>query len=164
MGNTWGRLSNTGPSSPPTLNITSLMDMMTIILIFLLFCFSTQDQNIRVEKGIELPKSNSEQPFKWAINISLSQDLLKVEEEVICSIKDGKVQGENKDSDRIDLLYERLLAFKEVEEYRDVERDATEPVVIFHADKRHQFETVYSVMKTAAMAGYPNFRFAVLKQ
>ena len=164
MGKIWGKMSDNGSSGPPSLNITSLMDMMTIILIFLLFCFSSQDQNIRMEKDIELPKSNSEKPFKWAINISMSQDRLKVEDEVICSIKDGRVLGEKKDADKIDLLYDRLVAFKEVEEFREVERDATEPVVIFHADKGHQFETIYTVMKTAAMAGYPNFRFAVLKK
>ena len=165
MGKSWGRMSQQGTgTNTPTLNITSLMDMMTIILIFLLFSFSSQDQNIRVEKDLELPKSNAERPFKWAINVSMTKDLLRVEDETICPLKEGKVIGKTKEADKIVPLYNRLLEMKQVEKYRQVDRDAEEPVVIFHADKQHRFETIYQVMKTAAMAGYPNFRFAVLKQ
>jgi len=145
------------------INITSLMDAMTIILIFLLYHFSSQDQNLRLEKGIELPKSTSEKPFKWAINVTLGQNRLLVEDDFVCPVKDGKFIGAGNDPEKIVPLYNRLVNLKDVEKERLVERDATEPVVIFHADKRHRFETINMVMKTAAMAGYPNFRFAVLK-
>jgi len=36
--------------------------------------------------------------------------------------------------------------------------------VIFQADKRVRYEDVDKVMKTAALAGFPNFRFAVMKK
>lgn len=145
------------------LNITSLMDVMTILLIFLLYHFSTQDQNIRLQKDIELPRSTSERPFKWAINVTLGLNRLLVEDEFVCLVKDGRFVGSGSDTEKIVPLYNRLVALKDLEKYRQVDRDASEPVVIFHADKRLKFETVNAVMKTAAMAGYPNFRFAVLK-
>lgn len=145
------------------LNITSLMDVMTILLIFLLYHFSAQDQNIRLQKEIELPRSSSEKPFKWAINVTLGLNRLLVEDEFVCLVKDGRFVGGGSDPEKIVPLYNRLVALKDLEKYRQVERDAAEPVVIFHADKRLKFETVNAVMKTAAMAGYPNFRFAVLK-
>lgn len=145
------------------LNITSLMDVMTILLIFLLYHFSTQDQNIRLQKEIELPRSTSEKPFKWAINVTLGLNRLLVEDEFVCLVKDGRFVGGGSDPEKILPLYNRLVALKDLEKYRQVDRDASEPVVIFHADKRLKFETVNAVMKTAAMAGYPNFRFAVLK-
>jgi len=163
MGKTWGRLAAEKEPGNATLNITSLMDVMTIILIFLLFSFSSQDENLRLEKDLQLPMSTSEQPFKWAINVSLSMDQLKVEDEYVCTLKKGDFVGSGNDPDKIEPLFDRLLTFKNVEKYRDVDRDAADPVVIFHADKRHPFKTVYKVMKTAALAGYPNFRFAVLK-
>jgi biopolymer transport protein ExbD len=140
------------------------MDMMTIILIFLLFSFSAQDQNIRMEKDIELPNSNSEKPFKWAINIMVSQKQLKVEDELVCPLKNGRFVAKKEESGKVVPLFDRLVKLKDVEEYRNVDRDTEEPVVIFHADKKHRFETIYTIMKTAAMAGYPNFRFAVLKK
>ena len=39
------------PSEPAGLNITSMMDMMTIILVFLLKSYSTQDISICPERG-----------------------------------------------------------------------------------------------------------------
>ncbi len=162
MGKSWGRMSSQGETSA-TLNITSLMDVMTIILIFLLFSFSSQDQNLKLEKELQLPTSDSDLPFKWAINVSLSMDELRVEDDYICNLKKGDFVISKDDPDKIIPLFNRLVEFKNVEQYRDVERDAEDPVVIFHADKRHPFKTVYKVMKTAALAGYPNFRFAVLK-
>jgi biopolymer transport protein ExbD len=163
MAKAWRRVAMQPKNGAATLNITSLMDVMTIILIFLLFSFSSQDQNLRLSKDMELPKSTSEKPFKWAINITLTENELMVEDLSVCGYKNGQFVDTREDPDKIVLLYEQLTDLKSLEKYRKVERDASEPVVIFQADKKHKFDTIYKVMKTAAMAGYPNFRFAVLK-
>ena len=159
----WRRAAMQHKNGTAALNITSLMDVMTIILIFLLFSFSSQDQNIRLAKDLDLPKSTAEKPFKWAINITLTEDQLLVEDLSVCRYKDGRFVDSREDPDKIVLLYKQLTDLKGMEKYREVDRDASEPVVIFQADKKHKFDTIYRVMKTAAMAGYPNFRFAVLK-
>ncbi len=163
MARSWRRVATQKQNGNATLNITSLMDVMTIILIFLLFSFSSQDQNLRMAKDMELPKSDSDKPFKWAINITLTENELMVEDLSVCRYKNGQFVDTKGDPGKINLLYKQLTDLKSLEKYREVDRDASEPVVIFQADKKHEFNTIYKVMKTAAMAGYPNFRFAVLK-
>ncbi len=163
MAKPWRRVAMQHKNGAAALNITSLMDVMTIILIFLLFSFSSQDQNLRLAKDMELPRSSSEKPFKWAINITLTENELMVEDLSVCRYKNGQFIDTRDDPDKIVLLYKQLTDLKSLEKYREVDRDAAEPVVIFQADKKHKFDTIYKVMKTAAMAGYPNFRFAVLK-
>jgi len=163
MARPWRRVAMQNKNGTAALNITSLMDVMTIILIFLLFSFSSEDQNLRLAKDLELPRSTSEKPFKWAINITLTEDELMVEDLSVCRYKNGQFVDTRDDPDKIVLLYKQLTDLKGLEKYREVDRDASEPVVIFQADKKHRFDTIYKVMKTAAMAGYPNFRFAVLK-
>jgi biopolymer transport protein ExbD len=163
MARPWRRVAMQHKNGTTTLNITSLMDVMTIILIFLLFSFSSQDQNIRLARDLNLPRSSAEKPFKWAINITLTEDQLLVEDLSVCRYKNGRFVDTRDDPDKIVLLYKQLTDLKSMEKYREVDRDASEPVVIFQADKKHKFDTIYRVMKTAAMAGYPNFRFAVLK-
>jgi biopolymer transport protein ExbD len=164
MARPWGRVAMKKKNGNATLNITSLMDVMTIILIFLLFSFSSQDQNFRLARDLDLPRSTAEKPFKWAINITLTEDQLLVEDLSVCRYKDGRFVDTRNDPDKIVVLYQQLTDLKSMEKYREVDRDASEPVVIFQADKKHKFDTIYRVMKTAAMAGYPNFRFAVLKR
>ncbi len=163
MARPWRRVAMHHKNGAAALNITSLMDVMTIILIFLLFSFSSQDQNLRLAKDMDLPRSSSEKPFKWAINITLTENELMVEDLSVCRYKNGQFIDTRDDPDKIVLLYKQLTDLKSLEKYREVDRDAAEPVVIFQADKKHKFDTIYKVMKTAAMAGYPNFRFAVLK-
>ena len=163
MTRAWKRVSVQPKNGVASLNITSLIDVMTILLIFLLFSFSSQDQNLRLVKNLDLPQSTAEKPFKWAINITLSEDRLMVEDRVVCRFRDGRFVDIEDDPEKIVLLYRQLVDLKELEKYRMVDRDAAEPVVIFQADKKHRFDTIYKVMKTAAVAGYPNFRFAVLK-
>jgi len=68
------------------------------------------------------------------------------------------------DPDKITLLYKQLTDLKSLEKYREVDRDASEPVVIFQADKKHKFDTIYKVMKTAAMAGYPQAQYEMARR
>jgi len=48
-----------GSFVPPKLQITSMMDMFTIILIFLLFSFSSKPEVTGLDKHMELPASTA---------------------------------------------------------------------------------------------------------
>lgn len=139
--------------------ITSLMDMFTIILVFLLFSFSSQDQSFVLEKDLVLPKSTSQEDLKVAINIALTRNELKVEGNVIAKVSEGKILGALK-GDKIVPLYNFLQRFRSLQD----EAKKAETIVLLQSDKEFKYATVKKIMKTAAMAGYPNFRFAVLKK
>ena len=81
------------PFVPPKLQITSMMDMFTIILIFLLFSFSSKPETIDLDKNIKLPESVAELDHKESIKLVLSLTSLTLEDEIIANIKDGKIVG-----------------------------------------------------------------------
>ena len=58
------------PSEPAGLNITSMMDMMTIILVFLLKSYSTQDISIAPSEDLELPVSTVRRHPRWPSMLS----------------------------------------------------------------------------------------------
>ena len=64
--------------SPPKLNITSMMDMFTIILIFLLFSFSNEVVTMKIDKDIALPHSSAKIDFEDNIRLVVSQDSIWV--------------------------------------------------------------------------------------
>ena len=148
------------------LNLTSMMDMFTIILVFLIFSFSSQDQNLKLDPDITLPESTAAIEFKWAINVNLTPTELRVEGNPIAKVKKGKFAGVkiDKDKKRVMPLYNLLKKFKEIESQEKVNPTGDETVISFQADKNMPFEVLDLVMKTAAQAGYPNFRFVVLKK
>ena len=151
---------------PMNLNLTSMMDMFTIILVFLIFSFSNQDQNLKLDPDLTLPESTAAIEFKWAINVNLTPTELKVEGNTIAKVKGGKFAGVkvDKDKKRVNPLFNLLKKFKEIESREKVNPTGDETVISFQADKNTPFETMDLVMKTAAQAGYPNFRFVVLKK
>ena len=163
-----------------TLNITSMMDMFTIILVFLLFSFKSQDETFTMAPGIKLPQSTSVLELQDALNIQMSADALIVPtlEKIrndpadarVLPLQHGRLPRDvEMDGPRIVPLYEAIkkAALIIAEDAKVAGRTLSEEkrsIVIFQADRRVRYEDIDKVMKTAALAGFPNFRFAVMKK
>ncbi|MGD8757597.1 MAG: biopolymer transporter ExbD [Deltaproteobacteria bacterium] len=148
---------------PPKLQITSMMDMFTIILIFLLFSFSNKPETMSLQKDLKLPESTADLDYNENINLVLSQTSLELGGKVIGSVKDGRIIGLDPQNLKNSKLYERLRSTREGSDDLSGD-DTTKPHILFLCDKRLPFKTINSVVKAAAMAGYPNFQFGVLKK
>jgi biopolymer transport protein ExbD len=149
-----GRANNT----PPSLNLNSMMDMLSIILVFLLANISAEEQDFVIAKNLKLPNSNSSLGFDKAVQVKLSRKELLIEDSFIAKISGNKIVGVDIDGGKIVPLYNML------QRYRSLSKDADKTMVVFQADKNFPFEILNQVMRTAAMAGYPNFRFAIQKK
>ncbi|MGC9324271.1 MAG: ExbD/TolR family protein [Desulfomonilia bacterium] len=149
--------------SPPRLQITSMMDMFTIILIFLLFSFSDDIVTMKIDGTIQLPKSTAQVDYQDSIRIVLSEDTLWLSDEVIASVEDGIVVGLDARNPQESLLYRKLTDYRGRED-RVRPEDVDHTHILFLCDKRLAFSTINAIIKTASMAGFPNFQFGVLKQ
>ena len=160
-----GRRRKTEKFVPPKLQITSMMDMFTIILIFLLFSFSDRPETLSIEKDLNLPVSTAKIDYNDNVRLVLSRNNLRLGDEIIARVKDGKVVGLNPDQPKESELFKRLSSFRKKEvEAKESKSDKKDDTVLFLCDKRLDFSTINSVIKTAGMAGYPNFQFGVLKK
>lgn len=152
---------------PPAVQITSMMDMFTIIIIFLLFSFSSDPNQIQLDKDIRLPESTAQLEYKKGTKLVLTRTSLKLGDKTLATIEGDKVVGLNPDDLKASSLYSQLkmhrdeIQMKEKEGIDGVD-GAKESPLYFLCDKRLSFKTINQVVKTAAMAGYPNFKFAVL--
>jgi biopolymer transport protein ExbD len=169
-----GNRKNKKRFTQPKLQLTSMMDMFTIILIFLLFSFSNDPQNLTYDKEVLLPKSTAKLKFSKNIKLVLSQKSLQLEDKVVAQIEDGKIKGLDPKDFTKSKLYKSLKKHQEefnlkAENNKEANLDETamkesSQHVLFFCDKRHSFKTINNIIKTAAMAGYPNFQFAVLQK
>jgi hypothetical protein len=142
--------------------LTSMMDMFTIILIFLLCSFSDDPKTPGGVKELELPRSTAEVDYSDNIQIVLSREQLKLNEDVMAQVEKETIVGMDPNNLRASSLYEQLRAL--YDETQTSEDEDIEPGhVLFICDKRHSFKTINMVIKTAGLAGYPNFQFAVLE-
>ena len=149
--------------APPKLMITSMMDMFTIILIFLLFQFSEKPETIHLMEEIDLPVSSAKMEHEENIKLVLTQNGLHIGEDLIARVNQGNIIGLDPQNPKASALYQRL---EEQFAKSSVETAEEQPKnhILLLCDKRHSFKTINGIVKTAALAGYPNFQFGVLKE
>jgi len=149
---------------PPKLQLTSMMDMFTILLIFLLISFSSEVVRMKIDGNIQLPKSTAKQDYRNNIRLVVAQDSLWLGDEAVAKIKDGAVVGLDPANLQRSVLYRKLSACRQKAGKAVENGTAEDNVILFICDKRLSFKTINSIIKTAGMAGFPNFQFGVLEQ
>lgn len=166
-----GNVRNMRPKQKePSINITSMMDMFTIIVFFLLFSYSSKPDDISLEKEVQLPKSSSVYDYTNSVKVFLSSATIKMEEDVVATLKNGKVVGLNPEKPEESLLYKKLKQHrdKQLKDARALalesgEEPKTDFHLLFFCDRNLSFKTMNTIIKVAAAAGYPNFQLAVLE-
>lgn len=160
------------------LSITSLMDMMTIILVFLLRSYGSDDIAVKPSGEMQLPISTSNAVPKLAVNVVVSQREIVVDGVgvmLLTRVNDEKtgqelaaVPADEKRGQLISKLYERLL--EKAEQAKDLaarsgnrEEFEFKGEILLQCDKNLPFSVVREVMYTAGQAQFGNFRFVVIK-
>jgi biopolymer transport protein ExbD len=154
------------------LNITSLMDILTIILIFLIISFSTDESEVTPPDDFKLPMSQSERPVKLAVKLSVGENEVRVEDKVIVRLSGGQFRDSDLDAMKhvVPLLKEMKKQKKRLDTGQlkfassgEGDEDETQ-IVYFEAAKGTRSDTVDRVLKTAANAGFVKFRLAVQRK
>jgi biopolymer transport protein ExbD len=142
----------------PQLNLNSMMDMLSIILVFLLANISADEKDFVLAQDLTLPNSTSKLGFVKAVQVKLTTKDLMVEDQFVAKVSKGRIVGTKVEGQKIIQLYNML------QRYRAFSKESAKDIVILQADKGFPFETLNMVLRTAAMAGYPNFRLAIQKE
>ncbi len=102
---------NVKKNSTFSLNITSMTDMFTIMLVFLLQTYSTSDVEIIPDNNLRLPASAMMVSPTDAIKLSLSREALKIDQTKIADVKDSEFLPqdlESSDTNFIKPLFQEL--------------------------------------------------------
>ena len=139
-----------------TLNITSMTDMFTILLVFLLQSFAAGEINIEPAQGVRLPSSNTEKNPINGVKLSVSPTELKFDQTLVAKIQNNQVEAsaiDSTDSNFIKPLFDQLEAFNK----KDPTLAKTGKVLL-QADESLPYSTIRKIMYTASMAGFPNVK------
>ena len=150
--------------SDAKLNITSMMDMFTIILVFLLKSFSTQGQLVTPATGLLLPTSTVERGANPALGVRISASAIAVEDNVVIGAEEFRAIGEQSGF-LIPRLHEALARYA-AETRRAAEMFGQEfsGDITIHGDVEVPYAVLTRVMYTCGQAGYPNMNLVVYRQ
>lgn len=148
------------------IDITSLLDILTIILVFLLQSYNSSGVIINVPKGIELPRSASESLNSFGVNIQVSATQIWVDDtEVVNSELAEKRMVLDEGDRRIVPLYDQLVKIKEtIKQSEKLSPEAVKfsGIANLVLDKSLKYSYVKKIMYTCAQAGFKEFKFVVL--
>lgn len=140
------------------LNLTSLVDMLTILVVFLLQLFSASGELLTIQKNIKLPDAKNFKDLEGAPIIAVSADSVTLDGRVVASTEQLK-KDESADWKIVD-LHDQLVTLKNNFKLLHPS-DPFTGMVNVQADKSVDFKVIKKVMYTCGQAGYANVNFAV---
>ena len=149
-------------------DITSLLDILTILLVFLLQSYNSSGVVINVPKEISLPISRSESLNNFGVNVQVSKSQIWVNDTEIINTDDPeKAQKFDEGGRRIVPLFNEMVKLKEtVKQAEKLSPDVKKfsGVVNLVFDKTLKYNYLKRVMYTCASAGYKEFKFVVMSE
>ena len=143
-----------------TLNITSMTDMFTLLLVFLLQNFSTSSVQIDPIKDMRLPVSNSYKNPVDVLQVSVSLGEIKVLDKVVAHVQNRQIaqaDTDPQDSNFIQPLFKELQdRAKDPKAKKNADQDNGQ--ILLQADQNLPYQTLRKVMYTASMAGFPHVK------
>jgi len=148
------------------LDITSLLDILVIMLVFLLRSYNSSGIVLNVPRGIQLPKSASITLNNPGVIVQVSPTKIWVDDKLIVDI-DKNPPGNMYDhhGKRIIPLYNELMRKKRL--VKIIKKSSKEAkdfsgVINLVVDKSLKYKFVKKLLYTSAEAGFKQFKFIVL--
>jgi biopolymer transport protein ExbD len=140
-----------------SLNLTPMIDMFVVLVIFLLMTFSTSGEILFIQKDIELPKASQTTTLDKAPVIQIGAGQVVIEGKPVGRL-DDIAEDENFE---IADLSEMLNNLKK--QYQQLHPNKEFPgKIIVQGDKEVPFRVLKKVMFTCTSVGYGTINFAVL--
>lgn len=148
-----------GLKSECDVDITSLLDILVILLVFLLKSYSASDLRVDLVENLALPPSISEDLGDVAVIVQVN----RVQEIWVNDEPIGRLRAQNQ---IITGLKDKLEEIKAQEDnsrsLASVEEDSVENRRInLILDEELPYQVMRQLMHTAALSGFPEFKFIV---
>jgi biopolymer transport protein ExbD len=152
------------------LNIVAMMDMMTILLIFLLKSYQASSMSVNMTEELKLPVSSTQVQPQDNINVTVAMNGVTVNDRLAVKAENGSMPASTKLDGRADAFYVGALydALKrEVDKQKYVAQyNPRAPFmgrVNVVADRRVPYRTIMEVLYTAGQAELGEYKLMVLK-
>ena len=141
------------------MNLTSLMDVFTILVFFLLVN-SGSVEVVEAPKDVKLPESRVESKPRETVVISISAEEVLVQGKLVAFVEDIL----NNKQDAVTPINARLAELKESVIGINTKTVAASQEVTILADRSVPFTVVKTVMSTCTAEGYENVSLAVIQK
>lgn len=149
--------------------LTSMMDILTVMLFFLLQNFSYTQTNFAAAKDVVLPASTTQQPPPDSpLQLVVSKNAVILDEVELAPIVNGDIPREYlyRDGVTIVRLAQALQQHKKRSKYIESRSDTHSftGTIVLQADKEHQFKLLKKVIYTAGVTDFVMLKLATMRE
>lgn len=145
--------TRTGLKASASVNLISMMDILTVLLLFLLKSYSAGGEVMVPRPGMKLPESTAEEAPRASLVVSIDGDAIQLGDEKVATIAEVTASGDA----GIPALAERLPAAAPG-------ADGKPSAVTIQGDRTIEYSLLRKVMFTLSQRGYDNVSLAVLRK
>ena len=152
------------------LNIVAMMDMMTILLVFLLKSYQASTINVNMGEHLAIPISTTQLYPQENITLTVSMNEVAVNDRKVMALESGAIPAAAKEGGKADAFYVGAVydALKrEVDRQKYIAQyNKSAPFsgrVNVVADKKIAYRTLMELLYTAGQAELGEYKFMVLK-
>lgn len=131
--------------------MTSLIDILTLLLVFLIQSFSAEGNLVTPSTDLTLPLSSSKKPARPSLMLELTRDGIVADGEQLAS--NGSFASSS------DLLVKNVYAWLLAQKARVAQRQ-----IVLQCDRDLEFNIVKRVMYTCSKAGFTDFSVLVIEE
>jgi biopolymer transport protein ExbD len=160
------RKEREGASEISELNLTAMMDMMTIILVFLLKSFSASSVAMTTSEDVRPPASSTRMTPRDAVPVTITTRAILVKERVVVKLENGAIPADQTQGRLVvgldAALKKEVDKLKQIASFRPDAPFSGEMAVI--ADKNVPYNLLTTVLYTAGQNELDKYRFVVLQK
>lgn len=145
------------------LNIMPMLDIFSILILFLLMSFSTDPVSHDLNESTELPDSETLNSLDEVPTIVLGKNEILVNGKKIVTLIDRDVQERDSSQGAIHQLFEELEKLAEANKKFSSTSKKKPGTLTVEIDKKHKFRLLKRVMLSAQQADFVKFKLMVSK-
>lgn len=148
------------------LNITAMMDMMTIILVFLLKSYAASSIMLSQSEDIKPPISSTRSVPKDTVAVTITPKDILVGDRVVVTLENGQIPARLLDGRLVkplDAAFRREVDKLKLIASRNPSAPFSRELSVI-GDRRIPYDLLLTVLYTAGQAELENYRFVVLQK
>ncbi len=161
--------SHKGKLTLQEINITPLMDVLTVLLFFLIKIFTVNSMNLNVPNDVKLPESKSNGTPEELVTIVVSGKDIRTSDHVLVSyqrnkISDNEIAEDGRTITKVaDYLKKQMDKRNKIYEGNPIPSNLPKGKIMIHADKDVSFKVLKYLLHTATVTGYSDYQFLTMK-
>ena len=151
-----------GLNTTGELRLTSMMDILTVLLLFLLKSFVVGGEDVIPPPGLELPKSTAQVPPPTALIVAIDDDAILLSGERVASVSE-EVAHEGLLIAPLDAQLQAVIAQRDEISSLQSEAVLEDEIVTIQGDREVEFRVLRKVLFTLHENGFQNVALAVIR-